>query len=416
MTEPLFRREVLDARNAQWLGTVRLSSTRLAWPMAALAVVAIVVLLSILVFGSYTRKERVQGRLVPAAGLLAVVAPQDGVVTHVAVGEGGRAARGAALLELSADADAAGGRDGLSAAIGDELRHKRERLDADLGDLLTTQRQQADALRIEIASLARQQDAAAQRARLLDQQAAKARALLDRVRPLEKERIVSAVQIQGYESAALAAEAEAESGRRERLDAERGLAESRARLAALPIDIATRRNALQRDLADVSQDSARNRAIGGLALRAQRAGTVSGLSVQAGDSVRQGQRLLSLIPSGSPLRAELWVPSRAAGVLRVGTRVAMRYDAFPYQRYGQRFGRVVEVAGSASSPQEIETRTGLRRDAPAYRVVVAAERGDDALPLRAGMTVDADLLLERRRLYALLLDPLRRLDPPEPAR
>ncbi|WP_242107016.1 HlyD family secretion protein [Luteimonas aquatica] len=407
MTEDLFRREVLDARKEQWLGTVRLTSSRLGWPMAIVAAAAVLALLLVLAFGSYARKERVQGRLIPADGLPSVAAPAKGVVARVLVREGQPVRRGQDLLELSSDLDAPQLPGGLSAAIGAELERKRTRLQADLADLRQGEGQRAAALRAKIASLSQQRAAAEQRHRLRDAQAASARAMLERVRPLEKQQIVSAVQIQGYENAALEAEASAQASRQEQLDIEQTLAAARAELQVLPLDTGLRRSEIERTLADVSQERARNRVEGGLRLRAPRAGTVAGLGVAAGDAVVQGQRLLTLIPQGSALRAELWVPSRAAGALRVGTRVAMRFHAFPYQRYGQRYGRVVELSGSALPAQEIQARSGIRLDAPAYRAVIALDPGSGALPLRATMTLDADLLLERRRLYQFLLDPLR---------
>lgn len=414
MNDGLFRREVLDARQEQWLGTVRLTTSRLGWPMALIAAAAVLALLLVLAFGSYARKERVQGRLIPSGGLLSVAAPAKGVIAHVLVREGDAVRRGQALLEISSDLDAPDMEGGLSATIGAALQQKRERLQADLADLRRSEAQRTAALREKIASLSQQRTAAEQRHRLRGTQARNARALLERVQPLEKQQIVSAVQIQGYEAAALEAEAAAETSRQEQLDIEQALAATRAELDALPLDTATRRSEVERLLADVSEDSARNRVEGGLRLRAPRAGTIAGLSVSAGDAVGQGQRLLSLIPERSALQAELWVPSRAAGMLKTGTHVAMRYHAFPYQQYGQRFGRIVELSGSALPAQEIQARSGIRLDAPAYRAIVALDADSGAaLPLRATMTLDADLLLERRRLYQFILDPLRTVDPPQ---
>ena len=413
---PLFRREVLDARKEHWLGPVRLTSSRLAWPATVLGIAMMATLLLLLAFGSYTRKERVSGRLVPASGLLAVPAPIDGTVSRLLVHEGDDTTPGQPLLELSTDLGNAAFPEGVGAAVGSELQHRKEILESDLADTIHSQSQQADALRKRLDTLSLQAKATRHRLRLRQLQARKARDLLDRVRPLEEEKVVSGIQMQQYETLAFDAEIEAELAKQADLDIQRQLAEAQAELEALPLLTRQRRSGISRSLSEIAESAARNEVESTLRLRAPGSGgTVASLAVDAGQAVAKGQRLLSIIPPDSPLQAELWAPSRAVGSLSVGTRVAMRYHAFPFQRYGQRYGHVVQISNSALSADEIRTRTGLELGAPAYRIVVQLDRASTSgqvLPLRATMTLDADLLLERRRLYEFMLDPLRHLKPP----
>lgn len=107
------------------------------------------------------------------------------------------------------------------------------------------------------------------------------------------------------------------------------------------------------------------------------------------------------------LQAQVWVTDRAIAAIRTGTPAVLRYRAFPYQRYGVQHGRVVAIAGAASSPDDVHRRTGLRLDAPAWSVQIELDRqriGTQAL--RAGMRVDAELQLEQRPLYEFVLSPL----------
>lgn len=128
-----------------------------------------------------------------------------------------------------------------------------------------------------------------------------------------------------------------------------------------------------------------------------------------GHSVRTLRMQGVLAPSPS-LHAELWAPGDAIGEVMPGMRVALRYRAFPFRRYGVQSGHVVSVSRAAPPPDVVLPRSGMTADAPAYRVVVALDPQTDrasgrALPLRAGMTVDADLMLERRRLYEAMFFP-----------
>ncbi len=88
--------------------------------------------------------------------------------------------------------------------------------------------------------------------------------------------------------------------------------------------------------------------------------------------------------------------------------MTLRYHAYPYERFGQHGGRVREVAQSALSAVEVSRLLGQTIAMPLYRVVI--ELDDQmlpafgrSLPLRSNMTLDADILLERRRLIEWLI-------------
>jgi membrane fusion protein len=135
------------------------------------------------------------------------------------------------------------------------------------------------------------------------------------------------------------------------------------------------------------------------------------MATQNGQTVAAGQRLLSVLPAGSFLQAELWLPSRAAGFLETGNRVVLRYPAFPYQKFGQKGGRILEVSRSATAAAELTILLGRTISEPLYRVLVELdEQSVNAYgrpeALKAGMTVDADILLDRRCLIEWVLEPL----------
>lgn len=420
VTDDLFRREVVEARRSDWLGGIHLVRTRLAWPMAAVAILAIVAIAGLLVFGSITRKVRAEGALVPADGLLDLAAARPGVVAKVFVREGEAVRAGDALFELAGDSGDARGR-GVAAGVEAALAREDAQLRGDLVDADRDLERQRGLRSDRLASIERQLAASSRQFALKQRQAETARRTLERVRPLSDQRIVSAVQLAQYESAALDADAAVEVARQERLDLEQSLAEARDAMTGVELDGGPRRSGIARALSDVAQ--ARARAAGELGQRvvAPRDGRVSGLSVTPGQAVVAGQRLATVLPAGSPLRAELWVPSAGIGDVAPGTRVALRYHAWPYQRFGVQGGRVVEIAGRASPPDEVRLRTGRLPSAPAYRVLVALDTQTIAgtrapSPLRASMTLDADLLLERQPLHQLVFAPLRTVGETSPSR
>lgn len=414
MTDNLFRPEVGQARADAWLGTTRLPSPRIAWPMTWLALALIVCVAAFLIFGQHVRKVRVHGLLVPSQGLLAAVSPNTGVVTGVKIAEGEIVDARQPLIEIASSVESPRWSVGdAGATVADQLQRQRALIEADIDVLDISRSRDAGAQRERLTALRGELATAERTLQLRERQATQARELLARIRPLQREKIVSDVQIAQYETDATEAGTAAEDARQSRSQAQRRLADAEAAVSTLDSTSTLRRHDLQRRLADLSQVAARNAADGGALVRAPKRGVVSGLAVEAGQSVTRGQRLLSLIPEGSVLHAELWAPSDAIGELAPGTRVALRYRAFPFRRYGVQSGRVLSVSRSALSPEEILRRNGMKTSAPAYRVLVALDPQTDrssgrALPLRASMTLEADLLLERRRLYEYVFFPAGR--------
>lgn len=113
---------------------------------------------------------------------------------------------------------------------------------------------------------------------------------------------------------------------------------------------------------------------------------------------------------GPALEAELAVPERVLASVAVGDEVRLRYRAYPYQRYGQYAGRIVRVASSPLPASASATAGG-----PAYAATVALDddrvRDDRGIEraLRPGLGVDADVVVDKRRLYEWLFEPLARL-------
>ncbi len=143
--------------------------------------------------------------------------------------------------------------------------------------------------------------------------------------------------------------------------------------------------------------------VSGIPLAAMGDGVVYDLRVLPGASVTSGQTLLTMLGKPTPMRASLEVSERAAGFVVNGAPVVLRYPVFPHQRFGYQRGRV-----SGVSRVPIANVTGGAR----YRVYVDLEDifiiGPDKRRevIRPGMTVDADIFLERRSLAGWALAPL----------
>ncbi len=144
-------------------------------------------------------------------------------------------------------------------------------------------------------------------------------------------------------------------------------------------------------------------------IRAAAAGRISMLQATVGQFADPRRLQLEVIPDDSVLQAELLVPTRAIGFVRPGQKVKIKYEAFPYQKFGTYTGQIIKVSQTILTSSDASGPIALKE--PAYRVTAALERPDiDAygkkIPLQADMLLSADILLEQRSLVSWFLDPL----------
>jgi len=413
--EPLFRPEVLVEHQSQWLGTILLEPKISHWMFASLALLATAAVLGLLFFASYTSKARISGWLVPQQGLVRVFTPQAGVVTQLHVKEGMAVTKGAPLLSVSTEMQS----EALGGTRQEIVRRLTKRRDSMAEEKLVQARlfalQSADLSR-RIAALEDEQKYLAkeidlQRAQLQLNEEIEARMRTLRTRDIvteprreeaERERIQQAAKMQNLERTQLALQREA--------------LQMQASLRELPFLRATKLAEIDRNVAALEQELAEAEARREIVIVAPQDGTVTGLQIESGGSAQANVPLLNIVPSDTALQAQLFSPSRAIGFLHEGQRVLLRYEAFPYQKFGFHEGVVTSVSRSAISPAEMAQQlVGLTAlygaNEPVYRVTVDLQQQTvtaygKPMPLQPGMKLEADVLLESRRLVEWMLEPL----------
>lgn len=409
-SQGLFRQEAVDTHREEWLGSIQLTTAPSRALVLGAAGALTLAILSFLYFGHYTRRATVPGELVPTSGLLNVTAAHGGVVHSMAVHVGERVVRGQALLTIDNELDSA--RLGSTGAIvSAQLQAQRIRLEADLTDQDSVTADQQDGLRSRWDALLAQRLQVQGQIQLEQQSVRSLDALLHKILPLREKGYVSVLQIQQQQLADLSARSQLKALRGQSLALNQQVADLRHQLAELPLQAAARHHATQNQLAQIETSLAQNELQRALVLRAPEAGIVSSLVVKPGQSVASGQALMSVVPQNASLEAQLLVPGSAIGFMRPGERVLLRYQAFPYQKFGLHTGRVVEVSRSALDPQEAATLLGRPVKASFYRVLVALHAQAVAAygqpqALRPGMAFTADVLLDRRRLVDWIFEPL----------
>lgn len=407
---PLFRPEAIEANRQQWMGEVRLVRPVSLSVLTLLLVLSAIAVATWLVLGEYTRKAHVRGLVVPDRGWIRLVSPQVATVTERRVSQGQGVRAGDVLFVLSLGHHTRDGeaqqrvqrsllarQDSLNDSLETQRRLSREQ-DAAFGERLAALRREMSQLDGETA-LQRQRLALAQQA-------------LERFEALREDRYVSTAHIQAKREELLAVQAQLVSLERQRSTLSRDVATLEGQRRELPLQARARSGQLQREAQELAQEAAENDARNELVIRAPQDGTLASVLVEPGQSVVPDAALATMVPADTRLQAHLYAPSSALGFIRPEQAVRLRIAAFPYEKFGLQAGQVQQVSRTPLQAGELAALPlAAKPDEPLYRVTVTLERqtvrayGREQ-PLAAGMQLDADVLLERRRLVEWLFAPV----------
>ncbi|KWO47525.1 MFP transporter [Burkholderia sp. MSMB1459WGS] len=407
----LFRPEARAAQRTSMLGEIVLVRPVSFTFLAAAAVCMALGVMLLFAFGSYTRRTTVDGVIVPDAGLVKVYAQQPGIVLRKAVLEGQHVTRGMVLYTVSTDLQSAfGGR--TQAALIDQARRRKSSLLQEIDKTRLLQQDERDTLRAKLASLR------AELSRIDDQlaeQRSRASIAADgvaRYRRLLTQDYISTDQFQQREADLLDQRSKLLGLQRDRANVSQALDETANELNGLPLKQQNRLSQIDRSVIDVEQALIESEAKREIVVTAPETGVATAVIAEPGQMIDAAHPVASIVPDGAHWQANLFVPSAAVGFAHVGDAVLVRYQAYPYQKFGQYRARVTSIARTALSTAELSTSGApAAREGSFYRITAAlASEHVTAYgkpqPLQAGMALKADILQERRRLYEWVLEPL----------
>jgi hemolysin D len=144
-------------------------------------------------------------------------------------------------------------------------------------------------------------------------------------------------------------------------------------------------------------------------LRAPRAGVVLEIARRApGSVVREGDAVITLVPSGVPLIAETGLKSADIGSLHAGDPAVLKIDSYPWRRYGSLAGKLRSISRESYPASEaIPTAAALHRG----QIVLDPEAVATLPPemtLIPGMTLSAEIKTGERTVLEFFLEPILR--------
>ena len=404
----LFRPEAIQHATRRLGGDVVLISPLSIWLLGGL-------LVSVLIGGaffankaSYARKESVVGWLSPEAGIVRTTASRGGTIIVLNISEGGTVEVGDPIATLRLSAASSDGDVGaaITATLDAQAEAAKTRARATLRSLegnaarLQTQK---DGLLAELEQMGRQITLQTERASLIKQDA-------ERAQSAAAEGLMPQIDADARGVAYVDAQLSLSTLEQSATLLRNRILDMDAQIAAIPVEKELALAEAEAAAAALAERTTQTNVANEYVITSPVAGRIDAVTVRQGQSLVPGTAVAAISPDGSKLIAELYVPSRAAGFIKAEQDVRLKYEAFPHQRFGVGQAQIETISLTVLSPEEVSI-PGVQLQEPVFRVLAKLEREDidaygETIPLRSGMLVSADIIIDRRTLLEWLLDPL----------
>ncbi len=411
MSKSLFRQEAIDHQREKFFGETTSVQPLSFWVLTGLGVGAALLMIAVAVWGQYTRRERVDGFLEADLGTARVTAPDAGRIVELMIQEGQEVKAGAPMARISYERSTSSATS-TNAAVAGELNQRKGLLEKEQGQVKELGEQQVLQVRKRIRDLEAEIAQQENEVKLQERRVASAKEQAQRYAELAKDKFYSEIAVKQKQDEVTDQEIRLQQQKRNRLNLERDLAAAKLDETAAGLRARTQSDQVARQISEVQQNMVQEEAKRETVIRAPIDGTATNIAVTVGQSVAADASLATVLPKGGVLHAEMLVPTRAIGFVGKGREVVLRYEAFPYERFGLYHGVISEVSQAVWSPGEKVGPLAVRE--PAYRVKVTLDKQSVAaqgqeVPLRSGMLVNADILLEKRSLLEWIFEPVLQL-------
>ncbi|HEJ8088844.1 TPA: HlyD family secretion protein [Serratia liquefaciens] len=410
----MFRQEAIDNQNLKWRGRALLLPGIPFWLTAGLCLFFLIVFLTFVIAGTYTRRVNVTGEISTNPRAANVYSAVQGVVVKQFVTEGQVITAGAPIYQIDVSKSTRNGvvSDNQQRDIDDQLVRIAQiisRLESSKQATLTMlekQKAQYTAAFTRSTDILRR---AQEGIRIMKENMENYRHYQTKGL-INKDQLTNQVALYYQQQNNLLGL----SGQNEQNALQITALESQIHTQAAGFDNQIYQMELQRY--ELQKERLNIDAGGAIIVRALANGRIDSLSVTVGQMVNAGDSLLQVIPHHiDHYSLVLWVPNDAIPYISSGDRVNIRYEAFPAEKFGQFAGTVSVISRAPASPQEMLTYQGAPKAAltaavPYYKVIVRPEKqdilyGGKHLSLENGMKAQSTLFLEKRNIYQWMLSP-----------
>jgi membrane fusion protein len=411
----MFRKNALNKNKNDAFGEV-IVVPKASFIISSILLTAIVA--SILIFisiNSYEKKERVFGYLVPDKGLVKVTTPRDGFVKKVFFNNGEPIAKGEIIAVIQSQITDVLGitqSDGLVAEYAKQIVYLEQKLEQKKNTSLVDNKR----LIFSISSGMQEIEILQKQLAIELEKLTLAKEEYSLIQGIGDKNYLTSSEINRSHQTKLSIEAATEQIYLQILRQESAIERDRLLIEQMEYTFSAYKLDYEQALSELNQKITQTKNNGLYTIESPVDGIISSWQAMEGNSVRSGMPLAVIIPKNAVLEAKLIVSSRAIGFIKVGQKVRLKYDAFPYQRYGSFDGSITRMTQNSLSASELSQTIGisnakLNNTESSYLVnatlsnLFIAKNGKK-IGLQAGMSFRAEIITEEQTLLRWLFDPL----------
>lgn len=404
----LFRKEALEHSRTRLTGAVIISQSKRSNWMTSIALIAALLFIFFLAFAGFSRKETVKGYLYPDKGVIKSYSTNQGVVNKVFVSVGDHVKKGDALVEIITQTHSQSGQE-LNAVLIEQIHRQIALLDETLEGLNVREALEAKEIQDDIASTEKNIGLGKENLWLATKKIQLLAEQIKRYEELKNSNGLSIIEWQSKLEHNIVTKQEYKRVQLTQIEYEVQLRRLNSRQLSLPQKYANERRQIKKEksqlLATLNQAESRFKRV----VQSTHDGTITSVTAVEGETLHAVRPLVILMPKGSNLIAELLLPTRSAGFIKKGDKALLRFDAFPYQRFGFLESEIFNVDKTLIDGADKSIPIELKE--PVYRLQSYLKSQSvlgygQSFQLKSGMLLEADIVLERRTILQWFLDPI----------
>ena len=411
----LFRQEAINYQKAKWMGKALLIKGYSAWFVFLLSIVFIIVLVLAAIFGTYTRRINVPGEITTQPRAINLFSTQQGFIINSHVKVGDKVKKGDPIYELDVS---------QTTQLGNVTQKTIESINNQIKNISEIIETLKENKQITLNALKQQIDEYNkfhQDSLLLVKNAEKGMSemyeSMQNYADYQKKGLINNEQFNNQRYLYYQQQNSYQFLQNQIIQENLSIIQLNSELVTKIADFDNKiseyqfqLNALQRQLTEVN-------AKGTLIISAPSDGRIESLSVTDGQMVKTDDSLAQLIPANADsYYLVLWAPNESVPYISVNDKINIRYEAYPYQKFGQFSGEIMSISNVPASSQEMSTysssplsQNNVNYQAY-YKVMVSLDKQqmvkfNNKIKLTNGMKADITLFLEKRPIYQWMLSP-----------
>lgn len=431
MSEPnnlLFRNEVIQRQGTRWLGSIQLLQPISSTLIAIVSALISASLVLFIFFGSYGKKAKVSGVTVPIAGSVSVTSSTGGIIRNMRVREGLFVEKGSPLLDIVTPRDGENG--DVGQLIEQQIRIRQSTLQSERRARLAQDSERRRSAEAKLSNLNLEFNQLNEEILLVKARKTFAEESVKKLQTLQESGFVSSSQTQQKQEDLIDIVSRLGALIRSRTQLENTRISLMSEWNNLSIALDADLSQIDRAIAGTDQELAENSTRRASRILAPESGMVTAISYQEGQTIGVGQTILNIVASdratnlNPKVEVHLFAPSKTIGFVTPGQIVRIRFQSFPYQKFGLYEGAITNVSKTPFAPSELpanlastilsnsqQTILGFNSNEALFRIKVQLNSQSVSLygrsqPLKAGMTLEADIMQDRRKIWEWIAEPL----------